>query len=207
MDIAGESDRLIVPKKSMNKDREFVPAASRDEEGFPEEPLFARALFAESRSAESMEGRGLTEENAGPSPLDRTQSRIVDGQSSSQALGKPLTARSRGLLCVREAARRDKTLKFTSLLHHLTPQLLRVSFFQLRKQAAPGVDEQTWHDYAEEIARRIDDLHGRIHRGAYQAQPSKRTSIPKLAGKMRPLGIAAVEDKVVQQRFAVDHPR
>jgi group II intron reverse transcriptase/maturase len=100
---------------------------------------------------------------------------------------------------VREAARRDKTLKFTSLLHHLTPQLLRVSFFQLKKQAAPGVDEQTWHDYAEEIDRRIADLHGRIHRGAYQAKPSKRTYIPKLDGKMRPLGIAAVEDKVVQQ--------
>ena len=199
MHVAGESDRLIVPKKSMNKDSEFLPAASRDEEAFPEEPLFARALFAESRSAESMEGRGLTEENTGQSPLDRTQSRIVDGPTSSQALGKPLTARSRGLLGVREAARKDKTLKFTGLLHHLTPQLLRASFFQLKKQAAPGVDEQTWHDYAGDIDRRIADLHGRIHRGAYQAKPSKRTSIPKLDGKMRPLGIAAVEDKVVQQ--------
>jgi hypothetical protein len=159
-----------------------------------EEPLFAMALFAESRSAESMEGRGLTKENTGQSPLDWTQSRIVDGQWPSQALGQPLTARSRGLLGVREATRKDKTLKFTGLLHHLTPQLLRASFFQLKKQAAPGVDEQTWHDYAEDIGRRIADLHGRIHRGAYQAKPSKRTYIPKLDGKMRPLGIAAVED-------------
>jgi group II intron reverse transcriptase/maturase len=183
----------------MNKDNERPPAASADEGTPAWEPLFAMALLAESRSAESMEGRGLTKENTGQSPLDRTQSRSVDGQWPSQGLGQPSTARSRGLLGVREAARKDKTLKFTSLLHHLTPQLLRASFFQLKKLAAPGVDEQTWHDYAEEIDRRIADLHGRIHRGAYQAKPSKRTYIPKLDGKMRPLGIAAVEDKVVQQ--------
>lgn len=134
--------------------------------------------------AESMEGRGLTKENTGPSPLDRTQSR------------KP---RSRGLLGVREAARRDKKLRFTNLLHLITPERLRVSFFELKKQAAPGVDEQTWQDYAEDVDRRIEDLHGRIHRDAYRAKPSKRTYIPKPDGKMRPLGIAAVEDKVVQQ--------
>ena len=178
----------------MNKDSERLPAECC------EEPLFAAALLVGSRSAESMEGRGLTEENTEQSPPARTQSRKIDDQLPGLApSGEPLTARSRGLLGVREATRRDRTLKFTSLLHHLTPQLLRASFFQLKKQAAPGVDEQTWHDYAEEIDRRIADLHGHIHRGAYQAKPSKRTYIPKLDGKMRPLGIAAVEDKVVQQ--------
>jgi RNA-directed DNA polymerase len=177
----------------MNNDRKTLLAATC------EEPLVAASLPAESRSAESMEGRSLTEENAEQSPLDRTQSRMLDGKSPELTPGEPSAARSRGLLGVREAARRDKTLKFTSLLHHLTPQLLRASFGQLKKQAAPGVDEETWHDYAEDIGRRIADLHGRIHRGAYQAQPSKRTYIPKLDGKMRPLGIAAVEDKVVQQ--------
>ena len=164
--VAGESDSSIVPGKSANKGSVPLPA-------------------------ESMEGRGLTKENAGQSLLDRTQSR--------DSGGRPLVTRSRGLLGVREAARKDGKLKFTNLLHHLTPELLRASFFDLKKQAAPGVDEQTWRDYAEDFERRIDDLHERIHRGAYRAKPSKRTYIPKLDGKLRPLGIAAVEDKLVQQ--------
>ena len=94
---------------------------------------------------------------------------------------------------------RDKRQKFTNLLHHLTAELLRASFFDLKKQAAPGIDGETWHDYAKDFERRIDDLHGRIHRGAYRAKPSKRRYIPKADGKMRPLGIAALEDKIVQQ--------
>jgi group II intron reverse transcriptase/maturase len=103
------------------------------------------------------------------------------------------------LLGVREAAQKDRKLRFTSLLHHLTPELLRASFFDLKKHAAPGVDDQTWSDYATDLERRIDDLAGRIHRGAYRAKPSKRTYIPKADGKLRPLGIAALEDKIVQQ--------
>ena len=141
--------------------------------------------------AESVEERGLTKENTGQSLLDRTQRRNSDGT--------PFVPRSRGLLGVREAARKDKKLRFTSLLHHLTPELLRASFFDLKKQAAPGVDGETWRDYAMDFERRIDDLHGRIHRGAYRAKPSKRTYIPKPDGRMRPLGIAALEDKIVQQ--------
>ncbi|MFN7630611.1 MAG: reverse transcriptase domain-containing protein [Cyanobacteriota bacterium] len=90
-------------------------------------------------------------------------------------------------------------MKFTSLLHHITPELLRASFFELKKHASPGIDGETWHDYAIELEQRIDDLHGRIHRGAYRAKPSKRSYIPKPDGKRRPLGIAALEDKVVQQ--------
>lgn len=85
------------------------------------------------------------------------------------------------------------------MMHHITPELLRASFFELKKQAAPGVDGETWRDYAMDFERRIDDLHGRIHRGAYRAKPSKRTYIPKPDGRMRPLGIAALEDKIVQQ--------
>ena len=141
--------------------------------------------------AESAEGRELTKENTGQSLLDRTQRRNADGT--------PFVPRSRGLLGVREAARKDKKLKFTSLLHHITPELLRASFFELKKQAAPGVDGETWRDYAIDFERRIDDLYGRIHRGAYRAKPSKRTYIPKPDGRMRPLGIAALEDKIVQQ--------
>jgi group II intron reverse transcriptase/maturase len=141
--------------------------------------------------AESAEGRGLTKENTGQSLLDRTQRRNADGT--------PFVPRSRGLLGVRAAARKDKKLRFTSLLHHITPELLRASFFELKRQAAPGVDGETWRDYAVDFARRIDDLHGRIHRGAYRAKPSKRSYIPKPDGRMRPLGIAALEDKIVQQ--------
>lgn len=142
-------------------------------------------------TAEPAEGRGLTKENIGQSLLDRTQRRNSDGS--------PFVPRSRGLPGVREAAREDKKLRLTNLLHHLTPELLRASFFDLKKQAAPGVDGQTWSDYARDYQRRIDDLHGRIHRGAYRAKPSKRTYIPKADGRERPLGIAALEDKIVQQ--------
>lgn len=146
-------------------------------------------------SAESMEERGLAKENIEPLLLDRTQSRNMDGM--------PFRPRSRGLFGVREAAQKDKKLRFTSLLHHLTPELLRASFFDLKKQAAPGVDEETWRDYADDFERRIDDLHGRIHRGAYRAKPSKRSYIAKPDGKLRPLGIAALEDKIVQQAARV----
>lgn len=143
--------------------------------------------------AESAEGRGLTKENTGQSLLDRTQSRSKDP-------GPPgFRPRSRGLTGVRVAARRDKKLKFTSLLHHITPDLLKASFFDLKKNAAPGEDGETWQDYATDFERRIEDLHARIHRGAYRAKPSKRTYILKPDGRMRPLGIAAVEDKIVQQ--------
>jgi group II intron reverse transcriptase/maturase len=138
-----------------------------------------------------MEGRGLTEENTKQSLLDRTQRRNTDG--------RPFVPRSRGLLGVREAAQRDQRLRFTNLLHHITPELLRASFFDLKKHAAPGVDDQTWNDYAEDFEHKIDDLFARIHRGAYRAKPSKRTYIPKADGKLRPLGIAALEDKIVQQ--------
>jgi len=172
---------------------------NKESEPLQAKASYAASLFDESPPAESMEGRGLTKENIGPSPLDRTQCRKVSGEADGAPSGEPFTARSRGLLGVREAARKDKKLKFTNLLHHLTSERLRASFFELRKQAAPGVDQQTWHDYAEGLDRRINDLHGRIQRGAYRAKPSKRAYILKLDGKMRPLGIAAVEDKIVQQ--------
>ena len=168
------SDRHVAGES----DRPIVPKKPANNRGVP--PL-----------AESGEGRGLTKENTGQSLLDRTQRRNADGS--------PFVPRSRGLLGVQEAAHKDRKLKFTNLLHHLTPELLKASFFDLKKQAAPGVDGETWRDYAQDFERRIDDLHGRIHRGAYRAKPSKRTYIPKPDGKLRPLGIAALEDKIVQQ--------
>ena len=106
---------------------------------------------------------------------------------------------SQGLQGVREAARRDKKQRFTALLHHVTVDLLRDSYFTLKRKAAPGVDGVTWQQYGEELEERLPDLHDRIHRGAYRAQPSRRTYIPKADGRQRPLGIAALEDKIVQQ--------
>ena len=109
---------------------------------------------------------------------------------------------SQGLHGVREAARRDKGIKFTALLHHVNERLLLDSFHLLKKDAAPGVDDITWSEYEQGVEARITDLHGRVHRGAYRAQPSRRVYIPKPDGRQRPLGIAALEDKIVQQAVA-----
>jgi len=100
---------------------------------------------------------------------------------------------------VREAAKKNKGLQCTALLHHVTEGLLRDSFYSLQRGAAPGVDRVTWQQYEQGLEARIQDLHGRVHRGAYRAQPSRRVYIPKADGRQRPLGIAALEDKIVQQ--------
>ena len=106
---------------------------------------------------------------------------------------------SRGLWGVREAARRDKKLRFTALLHHIDPALLRASFEALKREATPGVDGVRWEAYREGLEKRLEDLHERIHTGRYRALPSKRARIPKDDGSERLLGIAALEDKVVQR--------
>lgn len=136
------------------------------------------------RSAESDEGRELAKRNTDQDTSHRTQNRNNVGLS--------------GLMGVREAARRDKNLRFTSLLHHITPQLLIACFDNLKRDAAPGIDNVTWHEYDADVVARIADLHGRVHRGAYRALPSRRTWIDKPDGSKRPLGIAALEDKIVQ---------
>ena len=135
--------------------------------------------------AESAEERGPARRNTEQPNLHRTP--------------KPETRRSRGLLGVREAARKDRSLVFTALLHHLGPELLTSSFYDLKKQAAAGVDGVTWREYRQDLEDRIQDLHGRIHRGAFRAKPSKRAYIEKTDGRKRPLGIASLEDKIVQQ--------
>jgi RNA-directed DNA polymerase len=138
---------------------------------------------SERTPAEAVEGRPLTKENTRqPNPC-RTPSR----ESGSSGLER-----------VREAARKDGKLKFTALLHHVSIDLLRESYYSLKKQAAPGVDGVTWQEYGRDREARLAGLHGRIHRGAYRAQPSRRVWIPKPDGKQRPLGIAALEDKIVQ---------
>jgi RNA-directed DNA polymerase len=134
-------------------------------------------------SAEGTEERRPTKENT----MQTTASQM---QSWGNALD--------GLRRVREAAKRDKRLRFTALLHHVSVALLSNSFYALKREAAPGVDGLTWQIYETDLDKRLEDLHSRVHRGAYRALPSKRTYIPKPDGRQRPLGIAALEDKIVQ---------
>jgi group II intron reverse transcriptase/maturase len=135
-------------------------------------------------SAESGEGRPLIKENACQPNTYPTQS----GKGVSQ-----------GLASVRKAARENKEMKFTALLHHLTVDLLRESFYSLKRKAAPGVDGVTWQEYELGLEDRLMDLHDRVHRGAYRATPSRRVYIEKADGRQRPLAVPAIEDKLVQQ--------
>jgi retron-type reverse transcriptase len=100
---------------------------------------------------------------------------------------------------VRQAARLRKEEKFTSLFHHLSVDLLRESFFALKRDAAPGVDGLTWQTYETDLELKLTDLHSRVQRGAYRTLPSRRVYIPKADGKQRPLAVAALEDKIVQR--------
>lgn len=106
---------------------------------------------------------------------------------------------SSGLERVRTAAGQGKKDRFTALLHHVTVDLLRDAYSWLKRDAAAGVDGVTWEDYGNDLEANLAGLHARIHRGAYRAQPSRRTYIPKPDGRRRPLGIAALEDKIVQR--------
>ena len=134
--------------------------------------------------AESGEESRSAKRNIDPSNLDRTPSRT--------------SRRSSGLVGVREAARKDRDLKFTALLHHIDVELLDWSFHKLKPKAATGIDGVTWAEYEKDLEAHLVDLHGRIHRGAFRAKPSKRVYIEKTGGKKRPLGIPSLEDKIVQ---------
>ncbi len=138
----------------------------------------------EHPSAEVGEGRAWAKENIAESNTSPTQS----GERVSH-----------GLSGVRRAAKERKQERFTALLHHVTVGLLRASYYAMKRKAAPGVDGVTWTEYETGLERRLADLHSRVHRGAYRAQPSRRVYIPKADGRQRPLGIAALEDKIVQQ--------
>jgi RNA-directed DNA polymerase len=142
-----------------------------------------RANKAASAAAELVERRGGAKENAELQSTVRTQSR---------------EAVSRAQARIREAVIRNKQDKLTALLHHINIDVLRASLFGLKKTAAPGVDEMTWTEYADHLEASLVSLHARVHTGAYRALPSRRKYIPKADGRQRPLGIAAIEDKIVQ---------
>ena len=156
-------------------DRPVVPEKSPNKAGQP--------------AAEGMEGRGLAKGNLPQQNASRTQSR----NDAPSALER-----------VRQAAGKDKKLRFTALLHHIyNLDTLRMAYFRLKKEAAPGVDGETWRHYGEELERNLQDLSERLKRGAYRAKPVRRVYIPKADGRQRPLGVTALEDKIVQ-RAAVE---
>jgi RNA-directed DNA polymerase len=140
---------------------------------------------ADRSAAEPVEPRAEAKGNASQQSTHRAQSRA----SVSQALER-----------IRQVAKqKKKEEKFTALLHHVSIDLLEKAFDGLKADAAPGVDGLTWKDYEADLAHNLEGLHARVHRGAYRAVPSRRVYIPKPDGRLRPLAIAALEDKIVQR--------
>src|ERR1700729_4643585 len=136
-------------------------------------------------AAEGMEGRGLTKGNLPQQNASRTPSR----SNAPSALER-----------VRQAAGKDKKVRFTALLHHIyNLETLRMAYFSLKKEAAPGVDGETWRHYGEKLEENLQELSERLKRGAYRAKPVRRVYIPKADGRQRPLGVTALEDKIVQR--------
>ena len=134
--------------------------------------------------AEAVEGRDPIKGNTGEQNASRTQSR-TDAHSALER--------------VRKAAKTDKKRRFTALLHHVSVDRLREAYLTSKKHAASGTDGVTWQHYGERLEENLQALHARVHRGAYRAKPSRRVYIPKSDGRQRPLGIAALEDKILQR--------
>src|SRR5258705_544423 len=156
-------------------DRPTVPGKSPNNAGQP--------------AAEGTEGKGLAKGNLPQQNASRTPSR-ADAPSALER--------------VRQAAGKDKKLRFTALLRHIyNLETLRMAYFRLKKEAAPGVDGETWRHYGETLEGNLQDLAERLKRGAYRAKPVRRVFIPKADGRQRPLGVPALEDKIVQ-RAAVE---
>ena len=156
-------------------DSPIVPAKSPNKAGQP--------------VAEGMEGRGLTKGN----PQQQNTSRTLSRNDVPSALER-----------IRQAAKKDKKMRFTALLHHIYAlETLRAAYFDLKKEAAPGVDGETWRHYGEDLENSLQDLSHRLKRGTYRAKPVRRVYIPKADGRQRPLGVTALEDKIVQ-RAAVE---
>jgi group II intron reverse transcriptase/maturase len=150
------------------------------------DPAVVAAKFpneAAQAAEEGMEPRAGAKENAEQQSTSRTLRR----ERVTQALDR-----------VRQRARQKKRAKFTALLHHVNSDTLTLAFYALKRDAAAGVYGMTWREYEQDLEARLEDLHGRVHRGAYRPQPSRRTYIPKADGRQRPLAIAALEDKIVQ---------
>src|SRR5829696_1986485 len=151
-------------------DRPVVPAKPPNNAGVP--------------AAEVVEGRGLRKANA----ASKTRPGHRAGVSAPSALDR-----------VRRVAGQDKDVRFTALLHHVDVDRLRAAYGALNPKAATGVDGVTWYEYGQDLEENLRDLHARVHRGGYRARPSRRVYIAKADGRQRPLGVAALEDKILQR--------
>src|SRR5437764_873232 len=167
----GKSDSAIVAVNLANK--AAAPVAERS--------------ASRTIAAEPGEPRAETKGNADQQSTRRAQSRV----SVSQALER--------IRKIAHEKRKEKEFKFTSLFHHISVDLLEQAFYELKADAAAGVDRLTWKDYERDLERRLEDLHRRVQSGAYRALPSRRVFIPKPDGRQRPLAVAALEDKIVQR--------
>src|SRR6516164_5228053 len=134
--------------------------------------------------AEVVEGRGLPEGN--------TAGETRPGRSAGPGVSSDLDR-------VRQVARKDRDVRFTALLHHVSVDRLREAYRAISPNAAPGVDGVTWRDYGLDLEANLRDLHARVQRGAYRARPARRVFIPKTDGRFRPLGVAGLEDKILQR--------
>ena len=139
---------------------------------------------AQGGAAEAVEGSGPAKGNT----ASKTRSGLSAGQGALSGLGR-----------VRRVAATDKEARFTALLHHVDVDRLRAAYWALEPKAAAGVDGVTWHDYGQDLEGNLRDLHQRVHRGGYRARPSRRVFIPKADGRQRPLGVASLEDKILQR--------
>src|SRR5664279_4365918 len=155
-----------------------------NEGGKSDSPVIPAKPPNKTSVAEVVEGRGLVEGNT----AGKTRPGHRAGSGAPSALDR-----------VRQVARQDKEARFTALLHHVDVDRLRSAYRAIRPQAAPGVDTVTWADYGQDLEDNLRDLHARLHAGRYRAKPSRRVYIPKADGRLRPLGIATLEDKIVQR--------
>lgn len=193
------SETLSMPRSSTRGNREIPEAPGGVAHS-------GRAVQGQPRTT-AMNASGKSDEGVVPTNRRRPAGRGM-GEGRPETAGNPdwptmpetqdSEPMMSGLERVREAASRDGKIRFTSLLHHVTLAVLEDAYRSLKRDASAGVDGMTWEAYGEDLARRLADLHGRVHDGRYRAQPSKRVWIPKPDGRQRPLGIAVLEDKIVQ---------
>jgi len=191
MSFAREPGDLLMALAGVESSEQLREAERRNPERRGQEesdrPIVPENAPNEAEAEEGREGRGLANGKALQNGTHRTLSRMIGGQTVLQRLG--------------EQARSQKgkgAEKFTNLFTHLRVDLMREVFYRLKKKAAPGADGRTWAEYEQGLDERLTDLQGRLHRGAYRPLPALRRYIPKADGKKRPLGIPAIEDKVVQ---------
>lgn len=181
--IVGSARRGVLPLALRVRNWEVGYSHSSVEAG--EQGMARKGYRIKSEnSAETVERRTVTKGNS-------------NGQTTTKA--QDLEALSSGLVRVREAASRDRSTRFTTLLHHVTEDLLRKAYFSLKKDVAVGIDKVTWEEYGKTLAERLPELHRLVQSCEYRAQPSKRVWIEKTDGRKRPIGIACLEDKIVQQ--------